>query len=151
MLRGESPSPSGRPDVPSYSCAVHAVLRETLDTVLSDLNGTTQVTPRVVDEEWTDFPGRASAMLYAADGSAQGIAVTIEDDPGARYAELADQVQEWAVEELARLGESPVWPECPEHPDSHPLAPVYDGGLAVWRCPRTGRTVSPIGALARVP
>jgi hypothetical protein len=129
---------------------MHAVLSETLEIVLGDLTATTALAPRIVDREWDDLPGRAGAFVYAEDGSGQGIAVTVDNDQGARQAELADQIQEWAVEELNRLGKPAVWPECPEHPDSHPLDPVYDGTHAVWRCPKTGHTVSPIGELAAI-
>jgi hypothetical protein len=63
-------------------------------------------------------------------------------------AQLAEQVQEWEVEQLCWAGRSATWPECPEHPGSHPLEPVAAGaGIAVWRCPRSQRVAGAIGGL----
>ena len=65
-----------------------------------------------------------------------------------QVARVAEAVQEWEIEELAAVGRPATWPECPDHPDSHPLDAVVDGGKAVWRCPRSGRAISAIGAFA---
>jgi hypothetical protein len=56
---------------------------------------------------------------------------------------VADQVQEWAVEELCSVGKPTNWAQCPEHP----LAPVVSEGRAVWTCPKTGNVVAKIGHL----
>jgi hypothetical protein len=64
-----------------------------------------------------------------------------------RLAGPADQLQEWEIEELAAAGRPATWPECPLHPDSHPLAPQASGDQAVWSCPRSGQVISAIGAL----
>jgi hypothetical protein len=56
-------------------------------------------------------------------------------------------IQEWEIEELAAAGRSATWPECCDHPNSHPLQPrLDDENTAVWRCPRSGRVISAIGA-----
>jgi hypothetical protein len=60
---------------------------------------------------------------------------------------LADQLQDWAVENLWEHRRSPVWPVCPDHPDSHPMRPSEDEGRAVWLCPATSRLVAEIGLL----
>lgn len=62
---------------------------------------------------------------------------------------LADQVQEWAVEALWSARKPAVWPECPDHPDSHPLVArlVTGADAAVWCCPRTNAVKFPIGRL----
>jgi hypothetical protein len=60
---------------------------------------------------------------------------------------VADQVQEWAVEELWTAGQPTNWPPCPEHPGTHPLAPAVHGGAAEWMCPKSERVVSEIGRL----
>jgi hypothetical protein len=66
-----------------------------------------------------------------------------------RVADLADQVQEREAEALAEAGRPAAWPECPEHPASHPLAPAVAGdGGSVWRCPRSGTPVCAIGELS---
>jgi hypothetical protein len=64
-----------------------------------------------------------------------------------RIASVTDQVQDWAVEELGSIGGPTNWPQCPQHPDSHPLAAVVREGRAVWHCPKTGPVVSEIGQL----
>jgi hypothetical protein len=61
--------------------------------------------------------------------------------------QVADTLQEEIVEELCRLGRPAVWPECPDHPDSHPLKPIDLDGTAMWVCPRTERLVAAIGTL----
>ena len=67
-----------------------------------------------------------------------------------QVARLADQVQEWEIEELAAVGRSATWPECPDHPNSHPLQPgLSDQDTAVWRCPRSGRVISEVGAFGK--
>ena len=70
------------------------------------------------------------------------------DDEPDQLAQLADQVQEWAVEELWNRGRSATWPECPFHPNSHPLEPAAVAGAALWRCPKTAERVAAIGALS---
>jgi hypothetical protein len=60
---------------------------------------------------------------------------------------VADQVQEWAVEELCSVGRPTNWPQCPRHPQSHPLVAVLREGLAVWVCPKTADVVCEVGHL----
>lgn len=63
-----------------------------------------------------------------------------------RVASMADQVQEWAIEELWGQA-STNWPACPQHPNSHPLKATTLGGSAVWVCPADGALISKIGML----
>jgi hypothetical protein len=44
-------------------------------------------------------------------------------------AEMASQIQDWAIEETHGL----ALPPCPDH--VHPLAPRVVAGVAVWECP----------------
>lgn len=60
---------------------------------------------------------------------------------------LADQIQEAAVEALPSMGRAAVWPECPDHPNGHPLQAIVFDAAAVWTCPRTGHHISEIGRL----
>ena len=55
-------------------------------------------------------------------------------------------IQEWAVEARGRRAAA-TWPECPQHPGSHPLMAAVREGRAVWICPRTGDLVSDVGRL----
>ncbi len=92
--------------------------------------------------------GVAGVMLYEPDGTGMGISTMLGQPRAQQVAELADQVQEWAVEALCAATMPAVWPECPAHPNAHPLAPVVLHGQAVWSCPRDGVTVALIGELA---
>jgi hypothetical protein len=123
------------------------VLAEALTPVLRDLENSGSVTPDVRDEQWSAGEGQVTAMLYSPGGSGQGVfAITGEPLP-ARIASVADQVQEWVVEELCSIGRPTNWPRCPHHPYSHPLSAVEQEGRAVWTCPKTGHAMCEIGQL----
>lgn len=71
-----------------------------------------------------------------------------EGSSAEQVAQLAADLQEWEMEELWRVGRQTNWPECPDHPATHPLdADVNEIEVAVWRCPRTRRVICPIGQL----
>jgi len=126
---------------------VDSALSEALAPVLCDLENSGALLPDISDEEWSDFPGQVTAMLYGQDGSGQGVSAMAGESLPHRTASVADQVQEWAIEAHWHAGLPATWPECPEHPGSHPLtARVYDG-RAAWVCPRTGRLICNIGKL----
>jgi hypothetical protein len=127
---------------------MHPELAAALTPVLRDLDETAGIRPDVRDESWVDDPRQTSAMLFGPDGTGMGIRVRLGDPPAAQVAEVADQVQEWAVEALWSLGRSTSWPPCPEHPDRHPLAAVARAGRAVWTCPVSGAEAGPVGGVA---
>jgi hypothetical protein len=125
---------------------VHVELARALVRVLHDLSTSGGPVPEVVDEEWSDSPGDASARLRSPDGSGYGVRVGRGDPDAEQLASVADQVQEWAVEELWH--DRPTnWPRCPEHPDTHPLQATVVDGAAWWACPHTGDRVARIGSL----
>lgn len=121
-------------------------LSEALALVLDDLRNCGGPVPDVHDDQWSSFPGQVTAMMQAPDGSGQGVFAMAEEPLAQRIASVADQVQEWAVEELCRTHRPTTWPECPWHRNSHPLAAVVRDGQAVWTCPRSERTASSIGS-----
>ena len=123
-------------------------LAAALDVVLGDMRATCAVRPAVAVE--ADFMGLGEdvVMIYAPDGSGQGVSVLEGRSPADQLADLADQVQGWAVEELCAAGKPATWPECPTHPDSHPLRAEVIKGVAVWSCPRTRRVIAPVGELS---
>jgi hypothetical protein len=57
---------------------------------------------------------------------------------------MTEQVQEAAFE----LVRSP-WPECPDHPNSHPHSPDVRKGAVVWTCARGGRVIAEVGELGQ--
>jgi hypothetical protein len=122
-------------------------LSEALGPVLRDLGSCGAPVPDVRDKQWSDFPGQVTAMLHDTDGTAQGVSAMAAEPLPQRIASVADQVQEWAVEALWRAGRPATWPECPSHPDSHPLMAAVQEDRAVWICPRTGHRVNDIGRL----
>jgi hypothetical protein len=126
---------------------VDIALSEALAPVLHDLGACGAPVPDVRDDQWSDFPGQVTAMLHDTDGTAQGVSAMAGETLPERIASVADQVQEWAVEALWRAGRPAVWPECPEHPDTHPLTATLREDRAVWICPRTGHLVNGIGRL----
>ena len=122
-------------------------LNEALAPVLDDLRNSGGPVPGVRDENWPSAAGQVTAMLRAADGSGQGVSAMTAEPLPQRIASVADQVQEWAVEELWRTGRPATWPECPWHQGSHPMAAEVRDGRAVWTCPRSGREADSIGSL----
>jgi hypothetical protein len=122
-------------------------LRRALEPVLHDLRAAGGPLPaRVEDADWADDPGTASAMLWSSDGSGMGVQVQREQPFADQVAWLADQVQEWAVEDL--WGTAPTnWPPCPRHPTTHPLQVGVVSGAAWWSCPRDGVPVAQVGSL----
>lgn len=120
-------------DDPEFSAA--------LETVLCDVRAQSAVQPEVRVEP------AYGPVLYTPGGSGQGLTrprgATVPD----RLADLADQVQEWAVEALWSEGVAAVWPHCPEHPNSHPLRATVADEAAVWACPKSGAVVARIGEL----
>ncbi|MGW4941112.1 hypothetical protein ACWEOZ_05920 [Actinoplanes sp. NPDC004185] len=122
-------------------------LAAALDPILADLARPGGVLPEIRDESWSDLPGTASAYLYAQDGSGQGISIALGQPPARQVAELADRVQEWAVEALWTLGRPTNWPACPRHPHRHPLAATELHGRAVWECPADHVEIAAIGGL----
>ncbi|MFE2567738.1 hypothetical protein [Streptomyces mirabilis] len=109
-----------------------------LETVLRDLRAQCSVRPDVREPE-DDYPG---FILYAPDGTGQGVY-------GVGLAEVADGVQDWAVEALWGEGKPAVWPECPAHPDSHPLGAAVVEEVAVWVCPKEGEV--PVYRIGELP
>lgn len=124
---------------------VDEVLQESMEPVLRDLRGAGISAPRVEDDDWTGDPDFPSVMLWSPDGYGFGVSVSRSALASARVAAVADQVQEWAIEEL--WGHGSNWPPCPQHPNSHPMQATTRDDAAVWVCPTDQTIVSPIGAL----
>jgi hypothetical protein len=127
----------------------HARLRETMAPVLRDIEASGAILPTIQEEAYEhvddDF---VSVTAWRSDGTGLGVFIPPERMVAEHVARLAEQLQEWEIEELAAVGWSATWPECPHHPNSHPLEPMVDDeNTAVWRCPRAGQVICAIGAL----
>ena len=126
----------------ALSDAERAELRADLDPLLRDMRSNGAIVPDVLEaahEFCVQSPDGA--------GSPWSIRVQAGLPPPERLAGLADQLQEWEIEELAAAGRPATWPECPQHPDTHPLAPQARGDQATWCCLASGQLISGIGAL----
>ena len=129
------------------------VMRNAIAPLLRDLEDSGAIVPEVRYEAHGDGgrDGREGAHAWITADGIRGMGVwtpTEETSFAEQVWWLADQLQEWEVEERWRVGRSATWPECPEHPHSHPLQPDLEGeDTAVWRCPQWGRIICPIGAL----
>jgi hypothetical protein len=125
-------------------------MRANLEPILRDMRNSGAIVPDVREEAHDDLGPEYVHAWIELPGStgAQGIRVQVSLPPPERLADLADQLQEWEIEELAAAGRAATWPECPEHPDSHPLAPQARGDQAVWCCPLSRQVISGIGVLA---
>ena len=130
----------------AHTAGMGVHLIRALALVLHDLEETGGPVPVVEVSDWQTHPGAESAFLRSVDQTGMGVWV----DTGAPLAEqvvmVADQVQEWAVEERA-MRRATNWPRCPEHPENHPLTAVATDETAVWTCPASGRAVCGIGQL----
>jgi hypothetical protein len=126
------------------------VLRETSAPVLRDMAASGAIVADIREEAHADRGDETvCAWVSGADGiTGVGIWVSLEGSAAERVAELAGQLQEWEIDELWAAGRSAIWPECSEHPDSHPLEPAVDReNGASWRCPWSGDVICAIGAL----
>jgi hypothetical protein len=128
-----------------------SVLDAAMAPLLRDLRAADAIVPEVRYEAEEDCgPGYVCAVIGPAGRTvgSLGVRVAAARPAAEQVAGLAEQVQEWEVEALADAGRPATWPECPEHPRSHPLEPaVSSGGAASWRCPRSGLAVGAIGEL----
>lgn len=129
--------------------AERAELRANLEPVLRDMRSSGAVVPDILEEAHDDFgPDCVCAWIQTPGGAgSQGIRVQVSLLSPERLGDVADQLQEWEIEELAAAGRPATWPDCPQHPDTHPLAPRARGDQAVWCCPASGQVISVIGAL----
>jgi len=125
---------------------MHETLRESLDPVLRDLRSTGGPVPRVSDSDWIGHPSMASAMVHGHGFESTGISVLLLASKAEQVASIADQVQEWAIEQLWG-GASTNWPPCPLHPTTHPLMASVVDNVATWVCPRDATAIAPIGEL----
>jgi hypothetical protein len=124
------------------------LLNAALGPVLRDIRVTGAIMPEILEEAHEDLEGVISAWVANhVSAGGMGIRVPTYLPLTKQVAGLAEQLQEWEMEELAAVASPAVWPQCPDHPASHPLSPEVRDGQATWTCPRTGRRIAAIGEL----
>lgn len=126
------------------------IVREAAAPVLRDMAATGPIVLDVREEAHADNGSDVvCAWVRSSLGNAaMGISIYLASPVTKRVAELAEQLQEFELEELCAAGRSATWPECPEHPDSHPLEPAVRDDAAMWLCPRSGDVICAIGGWA---
>ena len=136
-LSGDSGHPPGIPahirqilnrpyEPPRISDSDREAVRQALQLILRDMRASGAIVLDYREDHWSKLDG----------------------SPAEQVAQLAERLQEWEMEQLWKARRPTDWPECPHHPGSHPLDPdVNDNDVAIWRCPRTGREICPIGQL----
>ncbi len=109
--------------------------------VMSDLERSAPQSVRL--EPCHDVDGPEAWLLDADGGDGTGLSLR-DGHAGPLQAVLfmTEQIQGAAFELLWR-----TWPECPDHPDGHPLDSDEDAGRPVWRCPTNGRVIAEVGSL----
>jgi hypothetical protein len=130
------------------TAAETAALHAELAPVLADLGFSDGLKPGIIERSCV--PGGGVSCFLHQDGLGGPWGITVRDSlpPARRLANLAYQVQDWAVEALWLADSDTPWPLCAAHPKAHPLVPAVAGtGEAVWRCPHTKSDVCAIGCL----
>jgi hypothetical protein len=121
--------------------------------ILHDLEASGAIVPEILYQTSGNYSrdGRDGVTTdIALDGGHGGnVWIPTEECSSAEQVSwAAGELQEWEILELWEAGRPATWPECPQHPGSHPLQPGTDGvDTAVWRCPGTQRVICAIGAL----
>jgi len=129
--------------------SVEDALSAALAPVLRDIRATRVPEPEIRDTDWLEDKQFLSAILEG-DGSERSVCVRKADKAPFQVAEMADQVQEWVIEELWPAGPT-NWPPCPSHPENHPMQAAVVGSTATWVCPKEWKPFTPVGNLGGDP
>lgn len=131
--------------------AEREVVRETAAPLLRDLAAGGLVPLEIRYEAHEDRGGEAVCAWIAGPGrTGTGLWIWLAGSAADRVAELAEQFQNWAADQLVDAGRSPDWPACPAHRASHGLNAQSRDGVAEWACPQDGQVICEIGALGSV-
>ncbi|MDX6263026.1 MAG: hypothetical protein QOH84_4714 [Kribbellaceae bacterium] len=103
---------------------------------------------RLPDEPAGNDPEYESLWMLSGRRSRTGLLASLDVPAPERLVHVADQIQDFVHEELGRLELPATWPECPEHPASHPLTPELTSSGPSWVCPKSTHTIAPIGELS---
>jgi hypothetical protein len=146
LLRRRTPPPP--PDQATLAEWMPPELLEAWEIIVRDLETPEAIVPMLVPDRrrGADSDTYAGAGVRWEDGRGAGISVTRHQPLAERVVQLADQFQEHEVEALWYAGRSAVWPDCPRHPNTHPLNARVHNGVAVWSCGGSD-VIAPIGEL----
>ena len=126
-----------------------SALRAAAAPLLADLAASGLSLPEIREEaHHEEAEASACAWIQGPGRTGAAISVRLGIPPAAQVAELAEQVQNWAADQLHDAGLPAAWPACPEHPSRpHSLEPEVRDGAAVWICGESGEEIWAIGAL----
>jgi hypothetical protein len=123
-----------------------AVLRQAAERVLVDLVASGLDVPDIRDEAHEEREAAVCGWIQGPGRTGAGIWVLLDSSPAEQVAQLAEQFQNWAADQLHDAGRPPEWPECPQHPSPpHRLDPQVRAGRAVWVCWQTDHAIWPVG------
>jgi hypothetical protein len=129
------------------------VIARAMAPILHDIKASGAIVPEILYQTTGNYSrdGREGFTTdIARDGGHGGnVWIPTEECSSAdQVSWAAEELQEWEIHELWEAGRPATWPECPQHPSSHPLEPGTDDmDTAVWRCPSTQQVICAIGAL----
>jgi hypothetical protein len=125
-----------------------AVLRQAVAPLLADLAASGMSVPDIRDEAHEEREAAACGWIQGPGRTGAGIWVMLDSSPAEQVTELAEQLQNWAADQLHDAGRRPEWPGCPQHPSpAHRLEPQVRDGRAAWVCWESGQVIWPIGEL----
>jgi hypothetical protein len=126
-----------------------AVLQKALAPLLADLAASGLSLPDIREEAHEEREAASvCAWIQGPERTGAGIWILVDSPPAEQVAQLAEQFQNWAADELHDAGRPPDWPGCPEHPGAlHRLEPEVRDGAAVWVCLESGQVIWQIGAV----
>jgi hypothetical protein len=125
------------------------IVRETTAPLLHDLAVTGMRLPDVREEARYACPAdHVCAWIQEPNGQgASDISILTLVPQAERVSLLAEQIQNWAADQLHDAGRSPEWPVCPDHPASGRAFPQVIEESPVWTCGESGHLISIIGYL----
>lgn len=103
--------------------------------------------PTVRSAAWDVPEGTESLLLANEDGIGIGVTLLPSASTAEQLRTVADQLQEWVIEQLWSTRASAIWPACPIHPGTHPLKAHIVDDRAVWMCTQSSRVVADVGKL----
>lgn len=125
-----------------------AVLRQAAAPLLADLAASGLGLPDIRDEAHEEREAAVCGWIQGRGRTGEGIWVLLDSSPAEQVAQLAEQVQNRAADQLNDAGRPPEWPGCPQHPSPpHRLDPQLRDSRASWVCWQTGQVIWPVGEL----
>lgn len=119
---------------------------EIIQCVLKDVTSSGLMAPRIEIDDWYGDSQVASVMIYSRkDSTGRGVSVRNDLASAEQLVAVADQVQEWVFEDFGATRSN--WPQCPWHPNNHPLSAALMDDRGMWACPSKRAPVAGIGEL----